>query len=406
MPCRTGSGARPVAGALKRRLGPGLLTAYGVGVMVGAGIYVLVGAVAAGAGVWAPLAFLGAGVVAALSALSYAEFAARIPEAAGAAAYIEEGLGAHRLAVAVGLAIVAAGTISAAAVLRGGVGYLTAILDLPPALAIGALGAALTAIAMIGVLESLTFAAALTLVEVAGLGLIVWAGFAAEPVQDWRNPPAPVWTAVAGAAALAFFAFIGFEDIVNMAEEVHGPAAAVPRAIIAALVITTLLYVLVTLAAVRAVPAAELGRSEQPLALVWAAGIGPGTAVLSAIAVAAALNGVLAQIIMAARVLYGLGRRVPRLALFHDAHERLGTPVAATLLVGAGVILAALSLPVAALAEATSILLLAVFLLVNLALIRIKRVAPAAPFRVPGFVPWAGMLAALATLAAALGLGR
>ena len=104
---------------LKRRIGPGLLTAYGVGVMVGAGIYVLTGAVAGTAGIWAPVAFLLAGLVAAPTALSYAEFSTRLPEAAGEAAYIAEGLKSGGLAVLVGLAIVLVGTLSAGAVLRG-----------------------------------------------------------------------------------------------------------------------------------------------------------------------------------------------------------------------------------------------------------------------------------------------
>ncbi|MDR9395290.1 MAG: amino acid permease, partial [Roseovarius sp.] len=105
-----------MADALKRRIGLGLLTAYGVGVMVGAGIYVLVGAVAADAGVWAPLSFLVAGLIAAPTALSYAEFSTRLPEAAGEAIFVAKGLRVPMLALLVGLAIVAAGTVSAAAV--------------------------------------------------------------------------------------------------------------------------------------------------------------------------------------------------------------------------------------------------------------------------------------------------
>ena len=173
---------------LKRRIGPGLLTAYGVGVMVGAGIYVLVGAVAAEAGVWAPLSFLLAGLIAAPSALSYAELSTRIPEAAGEAAYIEAGLSSHNLAVLVGLAIVVAGTVSAAAVLRGGVGYLTSVINMPTAVAILGLGAGLMAVAIIGVLESLALAALFTLFEVIGLALVIWAGFSADPAPDWTAP--------------------------------------------------------------------------------------------------------------------------------------------------------------------------------------------------------------------------
>lgn len=388
--------------ALKRRIGLPLLVTYGVGVMVGAGIYVLVGAVAGQAGIWAPLSFAIAGLIAAPTALSYAELSARIPEAAGESAYVEEGLGLHRLAVLIGLAIVAAGTISSAAVLRGGTGYLLGLIDWPFAWVIIALGLALTLIALAGVLESLAFAGLLTLVEVIGLGLVIWAGFSLESSVDWSDTPS-AWAGAGIAASLAFFAFIGFEDIVNMAEEVRDPARTLPRAIILSLVITTGLYMLVSVAAIRAVPPDMLAATERPLALVWEAGTGRAAGFLSIIAVLAALNGALAQIVMAARVLFGLGKRSPALAVFHRAHRRLGTPVLATVLVGAAMVGAALVLPVAELAEMTSLILLAVFVVVNLSLIRLKARVPQAPFRVPVWVPWSGLLAALAAVALSVG---
>jgi len=392
-----------MAGALKRRLSLGLLIAYGVGVMVGAGIYVLTGAAAAAAGFWAPVAFLLAGLVALPSALSFAELAARIPEAAGDSSYVEIGLGRHRLAVLVGAINVIAGTVAAAAVLRGGVGYLTAILPVPFALAVIVLGAGLIAVALVGVLESLVFAAVLTLVEVLGLMLVIGAGLAADPVADWSLPmPAPEWAGIAGATVFAFFAFIGFDDLVNMAEEARAPERTMPRAILWSLAITAVLYALVSWAAVRSVPRAVLGASEQPLALVWQAGTGTGAGFLALIAVAAALNGVLAQIVMASRVLYGLGKRSGGFARFRRAHPRFGTPVRATLLVGVAVIGAALSLPVAALAEITTMALLIVFAIVNTALIGAKRRRPETPFSVPVLVPWAGLVASVLTFVAAI----
>jgi amino acid transporter len=389
---------------LKRRIGPGLLTAYGVGVMVGAGIYVLVGAVAARAGVHAPLAFLLAGLVAAPTALSYAEFSTRLPRAAGEALYVAEGLNIRALSLLVGLAIVVAGTISAAAVLRGGAGYLQLVIEVPPVWAIVGIGAALIAVAVVGVLESLALAAVFTLIEVAGLGLVVWAGMQAPPSPDLTAtwPDLSLMPGIAAGAVLAFFAFIGFEDIVNMAEEVRDPARTLPRAVLYSLAITALLYGGVTYVAVRAVPLEALSASERPLALVWQAGQGGEARFLSGIAVVAALNGVLAQVVMAARVLFGLGDRHAAMALFHRAHPRTGTPVLATLLVGACVIAAALMLPVAVLAGVTSSVLLAVFGLVNLALILLKRRDPAAPFRVPLAVPVLGLLLSVAAFAATL----
>ena len=394
-----------MAETLKRRIGLGLLTAYGVGVMVGAGIYVLVGAVVAEAGIWAPLAFILAGVIAAPTALSYAEFSTRLPEAAGEAIFVAKGLNLPWLGTAVGLAIVAAGAISAAAVLRGGVGYLGAVTGLPFTPSVVVLGLALMAVAIAGVLESLALAALFTVIEVVGLAMVVFAGFTAMPAPDWQAGGDLVWSGVMAGAVLAFFAFIGFEDIVNMAEEVREPERILPRAILLSLVITSALYALVSVAAVRAVPLATLGGSEQPLALVWQAGRGGSAAFLSLIAVAAALNGVLAQMVMASRVLFGLGRRSTALSGFHHVHSRFGTPLRATLLIGAAVIAGALLLPVADLAGLTSTLLLTVFVLVNAALIAMKRAAPEAAFRVPMTVPVFGFIAALAALIASFAGG-
>jgi len=388
---------------LKRRIGPGLLTAYGVGIMVGAGIYVLVGAAAGAAGMWAPLAFLLAGLVAVPSALAFSELSARIPEAAGDSSYVEVGLNLHWLAVLVGAINVIAGTVASAAVLRGGVGYLTSIVDVPFTWAVIGLGFAMTLIALVGVLESLVFAAVLTVIEVIGLILVVGAGFAAEPVADWSLPlPRPEWIGIAGATTFAFFAFIGFDDMVNMAEEAREPQRTMPRAILWALAITAVLYALVSLAAIRAVPRDVLAVTERPLALVWESGTGRSAVFLSAIAVAAALNGVLAQIVMASRVLFGLGKRSPALAMFRRTSKRFGTPTLGTIAVGVVVILSALTLPVATLAELTTQALLIVFAIVNISLIGVKRKQPEAPFRVPGYVPWLGLIACLVTFAASL----
>lgn len=297
-----------MADALKRTLGPGLLTAYGIGIMVGAGIYVLVGAAAGGAGVWAPVSFLLAGIVAVPTALSYSALSARIPEAAGDSSYIEVRLHRPGLAMLVGWINVVVGTVAAAAVLRGGVGYLVSITPIGFEVAVIGLGVAVTAV----------------------------------------------------------------------------------------------LYALVSMAAVRAVPREALAISERPLALVWETATGTSATFMAAIAVAAAVNGVSAQIVMAARVLYGLGKRAPMLAVFRHAHPRFGTPVLASGMVGAVLIVAALTMPVAALAEITSIALLVVFAIVNIALIALKRVAPEAPFRPPGAVPWLGLIACVIAFAAAI----
>jgi amino acid transporter len=403
--------APPPETGLKRRLGTGLLTLYGVGVMVGAGIYLLVGVVAGAAGAWAPAAFLVAGLIALPTALAYAELSGRVPEAAGEAAYLRVATGRAAPAAAVGLAIEVVGIVSAAVVLQGGVGYLLAILPAPEAaLAVG-FGAVLGLAAAWGVLESLTLAALFTLAEVAGLAIVAvvglaWGGAAAAPPAATAGADALALGGVLAGAVLAFFAFLGFEDMVNMVEETREPARRMPRAILAALALTTVLYLLVAWAAVRTVPPAALAESRRPLALVYETATGRGPVFLSLIAVAAALNGVLAQIVMSARVLYGLGRFVPGLGVFHHAHPRLGTPLRATALVTVAIVVLALTLPLEALAELSSLILLAVFMAINAALFVLKRRGPAPEgcFSAPRIAPVAGFL--LSGLALAWGVTR
>ena len=388
---------------LKRRLGVGLLTLYGVGVMVGAGIYVLVGEVAGTTGTWAPLAFLVAGLLALPTAISYAELSTRIPESAGEAAYIRASTGSAQLAAVVGLAVATVGVVSAAAVLQGGVGYLRAIVALPEAALVVAIGLALGFAAVIGVLESMALAAVLTMIEVVGLIIVVVVGFGAP--SEVTIDATPEISGIAAGAFLAFFAFIGFEDMVNMAEETHEPHRTMPRAILAAVAITTLLYLLVAWAAVRIVPSDALAGSRRPLALVFETATGKSAAFLALIAVAAALNGVLAQIVMSSRVLFGLGRFTALFNVFFRAHPRFGTPVAATVLATVLVILLALTAPLVALAETTSMVLLLIFVAINGALIVLKRVGAersAKGFSAPVWVPWAGALLSAAALIAGI----
>ncbi len=389
---------------LKRKIGLGLLTFYGVGVMVGAGIYVLVGAVAGEAGVLAPVAFLLAGLVAAPTAISYAELSARIPESAGEAAYVRQAFGRNWPSVLVGLSIAAVGVVSSAAILQGGVGYLVSIAPLPRAPVILGFGALLTGVAIWGVVESLTFAAVLTCIEVLGLLIVAAVGLTGPVSADWSAEIGAVGVSgVTFGAILAFFAFIGFEDMVNMAEETRDPGRTMPRAIFIALGVTSLLYALVSFAAVRSVAIAPLGESQRPLALVFETATGSNAAFLALIAFVAALNGVLAQIVMSARVLYGLGRRNRGLRVFGHAHPKLGAPVLATLVGGGLATVGAATLPLLALAEATSVILLVVFVAMNAALIALKRRGPPPEgvFEAHWIIPWIGAATALVALATA-----
>lgn len=402
-----GTAAKPAPpAALRRRLGIWLLVFYGVGVMVGAGIYVLVGKVAVDAGPLTPVAFLIAGAAAALSALSFAELSARIPESAGEAAYVRKAFGLDWFSVLIGFSVALVGVVSAAAILKGGVGYILAFVDAPRVwLEIG-VGILLGMIAAIGIVESLVLAAIFTVLEIIGLLLVVGAGFLAEPVltfgemADLTPLATGAFPVVFGASVLAFFAFIGFEDMVNLAEEVVDPVRVMPRAILIAVTITTLLYCLVAVAALHAVEAEVLAASEQPLALVFEVGSGRSPQIILGIAIFATLNGVLAQLVMSSRVLYGLGRHSPAFHWAYRTHPRLGTPLRATAAATALVIAMAYAAPIGVLAEITSYILLCIFIVVNVALLVLKRKGPPPPGapNIPILAPISAILISIALL--------
>ena len=398
-PRQPGSTEAAAPQGLRRRIGLPLYTLYGLGVMVGAGVYVLIGEIAGRVGPWAPLAFAAAGVAASFSALSFAELSRRIPESAGEAAYVRRAFGAPTFAVVIGVAVCAVGLISAAAVLRGGVGYLSAFVAAPEVVLIVLAGLALGAVSALGVEKALAFAAIFTVLEIAGLLAVIAAGALAEPIPAATAPETPLSAvALLGAAFLAFFAFIGFEDMVNMAEEVREPDRTLPRGIIIAVAITVVLYVAVAWAVTRVASGAELAESTRPLALAFERATGWSGDGLGAIAVLAAINGVIAQLVMAARVLYGLGARSPAFAIFRHVSARTGAPDRATALATLVMLILALTTPLETLASVTSFVILAVFIVINAALIQLRRsgLAEGAPgFKAPVWAPYAGVAAAL-----------
>ncbi len=355
-----------------------MLSLYGIGVTIGAGIYVLVGKVAIGTGIHAPLSFLVAAILAGFTAFSYAELGARLPRSAGEAMFVHAAFQKPALATAIGFLVMITGIISSGAIVIGFVGYLQEIVDLPPSLVIVGVVTLLALIAAWGIGESVALAAVITVVEVGGLLLIIGAGMTEPGVLMSALPevldPAgwSEWSAIMSGAVLAFFAFVGFEDIVNVAEEAKDPVHTVPRATIITLVVSSGLYFLVALVAVAVVPLDQLGDSDAPLALVFETATGRSADIIIVIAVFAVLNGVMIQLIMSSRILYGIAKEgwIPR--IFAYVHPATRTPVLATGVVAVAVIILALTLPIVRLAETTSYLVLTVFTIVNLALLRIK----------------------------------
>jgi amino acid transporter len=367
---------------LRRSLSLTQITLYGLGTILGAGIYVLVGKVAGLAGLYAPVSFVVAAALAALTGISYAELSARYPRSAGEAVYVQEGLHRRALSVLVGFLIVLTGVVSAATIANGFVGYLHVFIPVPDWLAITLLVLLLGALAAWGISESVMAASLITLVEVGGLILVLLVAGDSLGELPARLPElippadAGVWHGILLGAFIAFYAFIGFEDMVNVAEEVKNPTRMLPLAIIIAIVVSTILYLLVSLVAVLALPPAELAQSRAPLALIYERATGSAPVLISLISIFAVVNGALIQIIMAARVLYGMSHEGWLHGAFGRVHPRTQTPLISTMLVTLVVLILALWLPLVTLAKATSFVILVVFALINLALVRIKRREP------------------------------
>ena len=394
---------------LRRSLSLPLVVLYGLGVTIGAGIYVLLGATAGRAGIYAPVSFVLASIVVAFSAASFAELSARFPVSAGEAAYVRAGFRSGALSLVVGFLVILSGVVSSAAITVGSTGYLREFVELGDAALVSIIVLTIGAIAAWGIMESVIFASLFTIIEAGALLAIVTVGIGNNPDLVFALPRVipPIadlgaWAAISGAGLLAFFAFIGFEDIVNLAEEVKRPEHTLPRAIFLTLGLTTLIYFLVTSVAVLSVPIDELAASRAPLSFVFGHITGTSPVAITSIAIVATLNGVIIQIIMASRVLYGLGKQGSVPAIFARIHPLTRTPLIATGTITAVVLTLALVFPLEGLAEWTSRIVLVIFTLVNMALLLLKRRASTAPegsFTVQAWVPFAGVLTCLALLA-------
>jgi amino acid transporter len=340
---------------------------------------------------YTPFAFMTAAFVALFSAFSFAELSARFPKSAGESVYVREAFNREHLSTAVGWMVILTGVVSAATLATAIAGFLKDLIGLHPTLGIFIIVLGLGLIAAWGIMESVVTAIIITVIEIGGLFFIVFV--ARDHLGDLPQrlpeiiPPLSfdVWKGIFLGGFLAFYSFIGFEDMVNVAEEVKNPKRNLPIAILLSLLLTTILYFFVTLAAVTSVPLEQLGASHTPLAEVVASW-GPGTQkVIGVISILAGVNGALVQIIMAARVAFGMaeGGLAPR--WLSTIHPKTRTPLQATGVMTAIVLILALWFPLVTLAQATSSIILIIFTLVNLSLIVIKLRAPEPPAGMPNY---------------------
>ncbi|QQS26925.1 amino acid permease [bacterium] len=367
--------ARPT---LKRSLGLWLMALYGLGNIVGAGIYVLIGKVAGEAGYGTALAFVIASIVAGLTALSYMELSARFPVSAGATAFVHGAFNKSSLSRIIGILMVVSGVVSTGVLARGFAGYTQLIVPLPEPVLIIVVITILTLVAVKGMKESATLATIFTFIELIGLGLIIWFGKSslvtglANPAQTFAIDPRFGLAGVLAGAFLAFYAFIGFEDMVNVAEEVKKPERTMPLAIIIALVTATILYIAVAIIATNTINPTELASSEAPMTLVFSRLTTAPAFIITIIGISAAINGGLAHIIMGSRMLYGMAKRGWIREELAKVHADTRTPVVATLVIAITTTIIAIFMPLEMLARATSLIVLCIFVLVNISLYIIK----------------------------------
>lgn len=406
---------------LKRSIGPGQLTLYGIGSMLGAGIYGLVGKAAGvmGGAIW--IAFLVAMAAALLTGISYASIASRYPKAAGAAYATQRAYRASWLSYLVGLAVVCSGLVSIATQTKVVAENLNLLFGLRFDFGIGeapgeilVIGIAflliVAAIVYRGITESLWANALCTLIEALGLLLVVVVGVRFWGQTDLFEVPGSdggigVLTAglIMQGSILTFFSFLGFEDMLNVAEEVENPRRSIPIAVIGAMTFVSLVYMAVAITAVSVVPWNELAAAPGPLRLVieraapWFPAVG-----FTFITIAAVANTALVNYVMGSRLLYGMARQQLLPAALGKVHSARQTPHVA---IGA-ILLVVIALQFAGnieqLASATVLLLLFVFVVVNGALIVLKRREGdiAGCFNAPVFVPALGIIVCLAMIAA------
>ncbi len=400
-------------GHLARSIGLFALIVYGVGDMIGAGIYGTIGVAAGkmGNAVW--LAILVSMVAALLTGLSYASLSSRYPRAAGAAFVTQRAFDWRFLSYVVGLSVACSGLTSMAAGSRVFAANLQPIVGSPPLWCIFlAFIGALTLINLCGIRECVWMNMICTIIEVGGLLFVIAVSFPYFGRVNYLETPSAAGAVtvplVMSGAVLTFYAFVGFEDLLNLAEEVKEPERTMPWGIVSALACVTVIYVLVSIAAVSVVSYTELADTQKgaPLAqLIKVAAPWLPYQIYTGITLFAVANTALINFIMGSRLVYGMAKQGLLPAALGAVHRSRRTPHVAILTLAAIVSILAFSGDIAELASATSLLLLLVFALMNAALIvlKLRKSEPRGQFEIPVFIPFLGCLVCAALIVSRLG---
>jgi len=370
--------------SLHRKLGTATLTFYGIGMILGAGIYSVAGPASAKAGQSLWMSFLFSAVAALFTGFSYAEVATLVPNAGGEYAYLKKGFPKFPYGSSlVGFLVAIAGAATAATVSLSFANYLGKFVEVPILPVAAALLISVSAINLWGIQGSSGVNVVFTLIEVSGLLLFIGVGMSQPQFGDALFVT-PTWGVVSG-AALIFFSYLGFENIVNLSEEASDPGSQIPRSIFISLVVTTLIYILVGLAATALMSPEALSQASAPLAAASATVSPLAARLLTGVALFSTANTALIALLAASRVLFSMGREGDAPSKLSIVSKKSKSPWLAT------VVMLGFSLPllllgkVEVVASVSSFATLVAFISVHLTLIVLRYRMPNAkrPFRVP-----------------------
>jgi len=372
---------------LHRSLGLFQTTMYGVGLILGAGIYALIGDATEEAGnvVW--VSFVLAAVASVFTGLSYAELSSMYPKAAAEFSFVKNAFKNNFAAFIVGWLTLFVAIVSASAIALGFGGYFSSMFGIPVLLCAVFAIIVLSFVNFFGIRESSSMNIVFTVIEAAGLGFIVWIGFGlfGDVSVDYFEAPHGL-AGIFSAFTLVFFAYIGFENIANIAEEVRNPRKVIPRAIILSISITAIIYILVSISTIRVLDWQDLGISIAPLADVAKKALGPQAQfVLSAIALFATTNTVLIMLVSGSRILYGIANDGTLPVFFSRIHKKRKTPWIAVFVIGAMSVLFTLAGDLSTVVNISVFGIIMVFVFVNVTLIWLRFKQPDAErqFRSP-----------------------
>jgi len=360
------------------------VTVSGIGIILGAGIYALLGEAAplAGNALW--LSFLIASTVAAFTALSYAELASMFPSSAAEYEYVKNAMG-ERIGFIIGWIIIFSAVISSSAVAIGFGNYLGTIFNIAPIYSAIGLIAVLSFILFIGIKESAWVAILFTSIEALGLLIIFFIGIPYYGNVNYFEMPLGL-TGIFASAALIFFAYLGFEEIVKLSEETIEPNKNIPRAIILAMIISTVLYILVAFSSVSILGWEALANSQAPFSQIAFTALGPnGSFLLSIIALFATSNTVLLLLLAGSRIVYGMSESNSLPLILKKVHSKTRTPWVSIIIVGMVAIGFLFVGNLEFLASATNYALFLSFIFINASVIILRYISPdlKRPFRTP-----------------------